>query len=179
MGYELIGPGDKAPDEIHVVIEIPAAGPPVKYEVDKDSNCLYVDRFMNVAMHYPANYGFVNQTLYDDGDPVDVLVLTPYPVVPGCVIKARPVAVLMTEDESGLDAKVLAVPTDKVSNHYYADVQDLADVPQRLQDESTHFFERYQDNEKGKWVKVSGWHGADAAREEIRKSIAAYEAQKG
>lgn len=176
MAYEHVGPGDKAPDEIDVIIEIPEAGPPVKYELDKDIHCLRVDRFMNVSMHYPANYGFVNQTLYDDGDPVDVLVLTPYPVIPGCVIKCRPVAVLMTEDESGMDAKLLAVPTDKVSNHYYSEMQDLAQVPQRLQDKITHFFERYKDNEKGKWVKVSGWYGAEKAKEEIRKSIEAYKA---
>ena len=175
MGYEAIGPGKNAPDEIHVIIEIPAGGDPVKYEVDKESNCLYVDRFMNVAMHYPANYGFVNKTLYDDGDPVDVLVATPYPVVAGSVIKCRPVAVLMTEDESGLDAKVLAVPTDKVSTGYYKDWKDLADVPERFQNEITHFFERYKDNEEGKWVKVTGWHGVERAKEEIQKSIDAYE----
>lgn len=174
MGYELVGPGKNAPEEIEVIIEIPAGGAPVKYEVDKKSNCLYVDRFMNVAMHYPANYGFVNKTLYDDGDPVDVLVLTPYPIVAGCVIKCRPVAVLMTEDESGLDAKVLAVPTDKVSTKYYEDVKDLDDVPVRLQKEITHFFERYKDNEEGKWVKVTGWHGAAKAKEEIQKSIDAF-----
>lgn len=174
MGYELVGPGDKAPDEIHVIIEIAAHGEPVKYEVDKDSNTLYVDRFMNVAMHYPANYGFVNKTLYDDGDPVDVLVVTPYDIVPGCVIKCRPVAVLMTEDESGLDAKILAVPTDKVSTGYYEDWRDLADVPERFQKKIVHFFERYKDNEDGKWVKVTGWFGAERAREEIRKSIEAY-----
>jgi inorganic pyrophosphatase len=174
MGYEAIGPGKNAPDEIHVIIEIAADGAPVKYEVDKESNTLYVDRFMNVAMHYPANYGFVNKTLYDDGDPVDVLVLTPYPVVAGCVIKARPIAVLMTEDESGMDAKILAVPTDKVSTGYYKDWKDLADVPERLQKQITHFFERYKDNEEGKWVKVTGWFGAEKAKEEIRNSIAAY-----
>lgn len=174
MGYEALGPGKNAPDEIQVIIEIPAGGAPVKYEVDKDSNCLFVDRFMNVAMHYPANYGFVNETLYDDGDPIDVLVLTPYPVVAGSVIKSRPVAVLMTEDESGLDAKVLCVPTDKVSTGYYKDMKDLADVPARLQAEITHFFERYKDNEEGKWVKVTGWEDAASAKKEIQKSIEAY-----
>lgn len=174
MGYELVGPGKKAPDEIDVIIEIAAHGEPVKYEIDKDSHTLYVDRFMNVAMHYPANYGFVNHTLYDDGDPVDVLVVTPYDIVPGCVIKCRPIAVLMTEDESGLDAKVLAVPTDKVSTGYYADWQDLDDIPARLQRKITHFFERYKDNEDGKWVKVAGWYGAERAKEEIQKSIDAY-----
>ncbi len=174
MGYEVIGPGDKAPDEIHVIIEIAANGDPVKYEIDKDSNMLYVDRFMNVAMHYPANYGFVNKTLYDDGDPVDVLVMTPFPVTPGCVIRCRPIAVLMTEDESGMDAKILAVPTDKVSTGYYEDWKDLADVPMRLQKKISHFFERYKDNEEGKWVKVTGWFGAERAKQEIRKSIEAY-----
>ncbi len=133
-----------------------------------------VDRFMNVAMHYPANYGYVPGTLYDDGDPVDVLVLTPHPIVPGCAIKCRPVAVLGTEDESGLDAKILAVPTDKVSTKYYADMQDLDDVPVRLQNEIQHFFERYKDLEEGKWVKVTGWEGAAKAKAEITKSIEAY-----
>ncbi len=178
MGYELVGPGHKAPDEIEVIIEIPENGPPVKYEIDKETQVLHVDRFMNVAMHYPANYGYVNHTLYDDGDPVDVLVMTPYPIGPGCVISCRPVAVLMTEDESGMDAKILAVPTDKVSTKYYEDMKDLDDVPQRMKDKISHFFERYKDNEDGKWVKVSGWFGADKAKEEIRKSIDAYAAAK-
>lgn len=177
MGYERLGPGSKAPDEFHVVIEIAASAGPVKYEIDKDSGCLMVDRFMNVAMHYPANYGYVPDTLYDDGDPVDVLVLTPHAIVPGSVIKCRAVAVLDTEDESGLDAKVLAVPTDKVSTRYYEDMRDLADVPQRLQDEIKHFFERYKDLEEGKWVKIAGWRDAEAARGEIVKSIEA--ARKG
>ncbi len=171
MGYERLGPGSKAPDEFYVVIEIAASAGPVKYEVDKESGCLMVDRFMNVAMHYPANYGYIPKTLYDDGDPVDVLVLTPHPIVPGSVIKCRAVAVLDTEDESGLDAKVLAVPTDKVSTGYYKDMRDLGDVPQRLQNEIQHFFERYKDLEEGKWVKVAGWRDAAAARAEIQKSI--------
>ena len=175
MGYEKLTPGKNAPDEIVVIIEIAAGGDPVKYEVDKDSGCLMVDRFMNVAMHYPANYGYVPATLFDDGDPVDVLVLTPYPVVPGSVIKCRPVAVLQTEDEGGNDAKVLAVPTDKVSTGYYKDMQDLSDVPERLQKEITHFFERYKDNEDGKWVKVSGWEGLAEAKAAIQKSIDQYE----
>ena len=174
MGYEKLTPGKNAPDEVMVVIEIAAGGDPVKYEVDKDSGCLMVHRFMNVAMHYPCNYGYVPNTLYDDGDPVDVLVLTPYPVVPGSVIKCRPVAVLGTEDEGGLDAKVLCVPTDKVSTGYYKHMQDLADVPERLQNEIKHFFERYKDLEDGKWVKVTGWEGAEAAKRDIQKSIDAY-----
>ena len=110
----------------------------------------------------------------EGGDPVDVLVLTPHPIVPGCAIKCRAVAVLDTEDESGMDAKVLAVPTDKVSTKYYADMKDLADVPERLQNEIRHFFERYKDLEEGKWVKIAGWRDAAAARDEITKSIDAY-----
>ena len=174
MGFEALGPGSKAPEEFHVVIEIAANTGPVKYEVDKETGLLFVDRFMNVSMHYPANYGYIPQTLYDDGDPTDVLVLTPHAVVPGSVIKCRAVAVLDTEDESGRDAKVLAVPTDKVSTKYYADMKDLADVPQRMQNEIKHFFERYKDLEEGKWVKIAGWRDAAEARSEISRSIEAY-----
>jgi len=174
MGFEALGPGSKAPEEFNVVIEITAYGPPVKYEVDKETGLLSVDRFMNVAMSYPVNYGFVPKTLYDDGDPVDVLVMTPHPIVPGSIIKCRAVAVLDTEDESGLDAKILAVPTDKVSTKYYADIKDLADVPTRKLNEIKHFYERYKDLEDGKWVKVSGWRDAAAAKGEIVKSIEAY-----
>ena len=174
MGFEALGPGSKAPEEFNVVIEITAYGPPVKYEVDKETGLLSVDRFMNVAMSYPANYGFVPKTLYDDGDPVDVLVMTPHPIVPGSIIKCRAVAVLDTEDESGLDAKILAVPTDKVSTKYYADIKDLADVPARKLNEIKHFYERYKDLEDGKWVKVSGWRDAAAAKGEVVKSIEAY-----
>lgn len=175
MGFETLGPGDKAPDEFYVVIEIAAYGPPVKYEVDKESGLLMVDRFMNVAMNYPANYGYVPKTLGGDGDPVDVLVLTPHPIIAGSVIKCRAVAVLDTTDEKGSDAKLLAVPTDKVSNHYYSSMKDLADVPERLKNEIQHFYEHYKDLEKGKWVKVAGWRDAAGAREEISNGIKAYQ----
>ena len=174
MSFKDLDPGKKAPDEFLVVIEIAANAGPVKYEVDKDTGLLIVDRFMNVAMHYPANYGYVPGTLYDDGDPVDVLVLTPHDIIPGSAIKCRAVAVLDTEDESGMDAKILAVPTDKVSTGYYKDMKDLSDVPERLQNEIRHFFERYKDLEEGKWVKISGWRDAAAAKGEISKSIEAY-----
>lgn len=174
MGYEALTPGKNPPEEINVVIEIAAGDNAVKYEIDKDTNCLMVDRFMNIAMHYPANYGFVPRTLYDDGDPVDVLVLTPEPVVPGSVIKARPVAMLDTEDEAGLDAKILCVPTDKVSTGYYSDVHDLADLNDRLKNRVQHFFEHYKDLEDGKWVKVTGWKDAAAAKDAITRSIEAY-----
>lgn len=175
MGFEALGPGSKAPEEFYVVIEIPAYGPPVKYEVDKDTGLLMVDRFMNVAMSYPANYGYIPKTLAGDGDPVDVLVMTPHPIVAGSVIKCRAVAVLDTEDEGGVDAKLLAVPTDKVSTGAYEHLRDLADVPERLQNEIRHFYERYKDLEKGKWVKVSGWRDAAAAREVIEGGIKAYQ----
>tara|TARA_R110000851_G_scaffold4645_6_gene19011 strand:- start:2340 stop:2870 length:531 start_codon:yes stop_codon:yes gene_type:complete len=173
MGFEHLSAGAQAPDEFIVVIEIPAYGPPVKYEVDKETGLLTVDRFMNVAMSYPANYGYIPKTLAGDGDPVDVLVLTPHPIVAGSVIKCRAVAVLDTEDESGTDAKLLAVPTDKISNGAYDHLRDLADVPERLKKEIVHFYERYKDLEKGKWVKVANWRDAAAAREEIVKGIAA------
>lgn len=174
MGYEALTPGKNPPEEINVIIEIVAGASPVKYEVDKDSHCLMVDRFMNVAMHYPANYGFVPRTLHGDGDPVDVLVLTPESVVPGAVIKCRPVAVLGTEDESGPDAKLLCVPTDKVSTDYYKHVRDLDDIDARLRNKIQHFFEHYKDAEEGKWVKITGWQGADEAKAEIMRSIEAY-----
>lgn len=174
MGYEALTPGKNPPEEINVVIEIAAGDNAVKYEVDKDSDCLMVDRFMNVAMHYPANYGFVPKTLYDDGDPVDVLVLTPEPIVPGSVIKARPVAMLDTEDEAGMDAKILCVPTDKISTGYYQAMRDLDDVSERLQNRIQHFFEHYKDLEEGKWVNVTGWHDVDAAKAAITRSIEAY-----
>lgn len=175
MGYETLTPGKNPPEEINVVIEIVEGSSSVKYEVDEDTNCLMVDRFMNVSMHYPANYGFVPKTLYDDGDPVDALVLTPEPIVPGSVIKCRPVAVLGTEDESGLDAKILAVPTDKISTDYYKDIRDLGDVDDRLQNRISHFFEHYKDHEDGKWSKVTDWENAAKAKAEIEKSIAAYD----
>lgn len=174
MGYEALTPGKNPPEEINVIIEIVEGASSVKYEVDKDSNVLMVDRFMNVAMHYPANYGFVPQTLYDDGDPVDVLVLTPEPIVAGSVIKCRPVAVLGTEDEAGLDAKIVCVPTDKISTGYYKDVKDLDDLDDRLKNKIQHFFEHYKDQEDGKWVKITGWEGAEKAKAEIVKSIEAY-----
>lgn len=174
MGIEKLGAGDKAPHEFWAVIEIPAFGPPVKYEVDKDTGLLMVDRFMNVAMSYPANYGFIPGTLGGDGDPVDVLVITPHPIVAGSVIKCRAVAVLDTTDEKGSDAKLLAVPTDKVSNGAYDHLQDLKDVPDRLKNEIQHFYERYKDLEKGKWVKVAGWRDAAGARQEITAGIQNY-----
>lgn len=173
MGYNTIPAGKDLPNDIYVAIEIPANASPIKYEIDKDMDALLVDRFMATPMFYPANYGYINNTLADDGDPLDVLVITPYPVVPGSVIRARPVGVLKMSDEAGGDEKLLAVPHEKLTQ-LYNDIQDIQDVPQLLKDQIVHFFEHYKDLEKGKWVKVEGWEDAESARAAILKSAAAY-----
>ena len=173
MSFNSIPAGKDLPNDVQVVIEIPANHSPIKYEIDKDMDCLLVDRFMATPMFYPANYGYIPNTLADDGDPLDVLVITPYPVQPGSVIRARPVGVLNMEDEAGEDAKLVAVPHEKLTQ-LYNDVQDVNDVPELLREQIKHFFENYKDLEKGKWVKVSGWGDADAARQMITDSAAAY-----
>ncbi|CCK77222.1 MAG: inorganic diphosphatase [Oleispira antarctica] len=173
MGYNTIPAGKDLPNDIYVAIEIPANASPIKYEIDKDMDALLVDRFMATPMFYPANYGYINNTLADDGDALDVLVITPYPVAPGSVIRARPVGVLKMSDEAGGDEKLLAVPHEKLTQ-LYNDIHDIDDVPQLLKDQIVHFFEHYKDLEKGKWVKVEGWENADAARAAIVKSAAAY-----
>lgn len=175
MGLSQVEAGSKLPDEFNVVIEIPMAADPVKYEVDKETGALFVDRFMTTAMHYPCNYGYVPQTLSDDGDPVDVLVVAPFPVVPGAVVRCRALGVLEMEDEAGGDAKVLAVPVAKLLPNY-AHLQTPQDLPQLDLDRIQHFFEHYKDLEKGKWVKVKGWAGPDAARAEIQQSADRYAA---
>lgn len=174
MGFNSVPAGKDVPNDVNVVIEIPANGAPIKYEVDKDSDAIFVDRFMATAMHYPVNYGYVPQTLSGDGDPVDVLVITPFPLQPGVVIRARPIGLLNMTDEAGTDAKVLAVPVDKLTP-LYKNVHAPEDVPQLLRDQITHFFEHYKDLEPGKWVKVVGWEGADAARKEIASGVANYQ----
>ena len=173
MSYNSISAGKDLPNDVYVVIEIPANHSPIKYEIDKDMDCLMVDRFMATPMFYPANYGYISDTLADDGDPLDVLVVTPYPVAPGSVIRARPVGVLNMEDEAGEDAKLVAVPHEKLTQ-LYNDVKDIDDVPQLLRDQIGHFFENYKDLEKGKWVKVKGWGNADEARQMILDSAEAY-----
>lgn len=173
MDLSKIPAGSNAPDDINVIIEIPANSSPVKYEVEEDSGAIFVDRFMAAPMFYPANYGFIPNTLADDGDALDVLVVTPYPVVPGSVIRCRPVGVLNMTDEAGGDAKVIAVPHDKVST-MYLDVKDIDDLPQLLRDQIKHFFENYKTLEVGKWMKVEDWGNAAAAKDAISKSIAAF-----
>ncbi len=170
MSYAHVSAGKNPPDDIFVVIEIPAQYSPIKYEVDKDADALVVDRFLGTAMFYPANYGYIPQTLSEDGDPLDVLVVTPHPVVPGSVIRARPVGKLVMEDESGIDAKLIAVPHDKLTP-LYRHIQEVQDLPDLLLAQIKHFFEHYKDLEPGKWVKVTGWEGRDSARAEIVKSL--------
>ncbi|MBT1451711.1 inorganic diphosphatase [Glaciecola sp. XM2] len=174
MSLNDVPAGSNLPDEVNVIIEIPAFSSPVKYEVDKDSGTLFVDRFMGTCMQYPLNYGYVNNTLSDDGDAVDVLVMTPHPLLAGSVIKCRPVGVLNMTDESGEDAKVIAVPVAKLSQSYN-DIQDVDDVPQLIKDQVEHFFSHYKDLEKGKWVKIDGWAGIDAAKAEIVSSAQRYQ----
>ena len=173
MSLHNVTPGERAPEEFNVIIEIPMNADPIKYEVDKESGALFVDRFMSTAMHYPCNYGYVPQTLSDDGDPVDVLVITPFPLAPGVVVTCRPIGMLKMEDEAGGDAKLLAVPIDKILGIYthWQKPEDMNDL--RLQ-QIQHFFEHYKDLEAGKWVKISGWAGPEAARDEVRTGIASY-----
>jgi len=172
MALDSVPPGSKAPEEFNVIIEIPMNADPIKYEVDKATSAIFVDRFMSTAMHYPSNYGYVPQTLSGDGDPVDVLVITPVPLIPGVVVTCRPIGLLKMQDEAGDDAKVLAVPIPKILSLYnWQKPEDLS--PARL-NTIAHFFEHYKDLEPGKWVKVLGWEGPDAARKEIMDGIAAY-----
>lgn len=174
MSLNAVPAGKKLPDEVNVIIEIPAHADPVKYEVDKDSGALFVDRFMATCMHYPTNYGYVPNTLSDDGDPVDVLVITPFPLLSGSVISVRPIGVLKMTDESGEDAKVLAVPIDKLST-IYRDVHKIEDVQPLLLHQIEHFFEHYKDLEPNKWVKIEGWFGPEDAKEEITSSVTRFE----
>ncbi len=181
MSLHNVTPGPKAPDEFNVIIEIPMNGDPIKYEVDHESGALFVDRFMSTAMHYPTNYGYVPNTLAADGDPVDVLVITPVPLIPGVVVTCRPIGMLKMDDEAGGDNKLIAVPIQKILPLYssWNKPEDLN--PMRLKS-IQHFFEHYKDLEPGKWVKVTGWEGPEAAKQEVVDGMAAYDrelAKKG
>ncbi len=174
MNLDRVGSGRDLPDEFNVIIEIPMNADPIKYEVDKETGALFVDRFMMTAMHYPCNYGYIPRTISEDGDPVDVLVITPVPVTVGAVIRCRPLGMLKMDDEAGGDAKLLAVPVDKVLPIYkhWSKPEDLQ--PERLM-QIQHFFEHYKDLEPGKWVKVAGWFGPEHARTEIMAGVARYQ----
>ena len=173
MSLNSVSSGRNLPDDFNVIIEIPAHGEPIKYEVDKESGAMFVDRFMSTAMHYPCNYGYIPHTLSEDGDPVDVLVVTPIPLITGVVVRCRPVGMLKMTDEAGVDAKLLAVPVDKLCGLYQG-VNKPEDMQPLLLAQIAHFFEHYKDLEKGKWVKVEGWAGVDDARAEILAGVERY-----
>ncbi|MBP6596152.1 MAG: inorganic diphosphatase [Arenimonas sp.] len=175
MALDLVATGRDVPNEINVVIEIPKDAEPVKYEVDKATGAIFVDRILSTPMRYPCNYGYVPHTLCGDGDPVDVLVILPLPLIPGSVIRCRPVGMLKMKDEAGEDTKLIAVPIDKVFGGY-AHIKDIDQVSGHWLERIGHFFEHYKDLEKGKWVKLDGWEGVDAARREIMDSVERFEA---
>ncbi|RYZ80551.1 MAG: inorganic diphosphatase [Moraxellaceae bacterium] len=176
MSFEKVPAGKSLPDDFYVVIEIPLNSG-IKYEIEKDADALFVDRLVSTSMHYPANYGYIPQTLCGDGDAADVLVLFPEPVQAGSVIRCRPIGVLNMTDEAGEDAKILAVPHDKLTT-LYSNVKTVADLPQIVLATIGHFFEHYKDLEKGKWVKVGEWGDVDAARKEILDAAERYKATK-
>lgn len=174
MSLNKVPSGKNLPDDFNVIIEIPMHGEPVKYEVDKESGAIFVDRFMNTAMHYPCNYGYIPHTLCGDGDPADVLVVTPIALQTGVVVRCRPLGVLKMTDEGGQDAKLLAVPVDKLCT-LYRDVKDYKDLPEITIKQISHFFQHYKDLEPNKWVKIDGWFGIEEAREEIMSSVSNYQ----
>jgi inorganic pyrophosphatase len=177
MNLDRVTSGKKLPNDINVIIEIPAQADPIKYEVDKETGALFVDRFVSTAMHYPCNYGYIPRTLADDGDPVDVLVVTPFPLHPGVVVRCRPIGMLAMTDEAGGDTKLLAVPIDKLTPLYRA-IETPRDLPPEMLAQITHFFAHYKDLEPGKWVKVEGWLGPEEAKKEINDGVKRYKSQR-
>lgn len=171
MQIDAISIGDNPPHDVNVIIEVPLGGQPIKYELDKKAGTLIVDRFLYTPMSYPGNYGFVPHTLSDDGDPIDVLVCNTRPLIPGCVINARPIGVLIMEDNSGQDEKVIAVPSPHTTKRYDG-IHDFSDMPDITLKQIQHFFEHYKDLEPGKWVKIGDWMNASAARDFIEQAIA-------
>ena len=170
MDIGKIRPGQNPPHDINVIVEIPQGGEPVKYELDKASGAIFVDRFLHTAMFYPGNYGFVPHTLAEDGDPIDVLIVGPVPVVPGAVVRCRPIGGLLMEDEAGPDEKIIAVPVDAL-HPFYTNVRSHEDLPAILCEQIAHFFSHYKDLEKGKWVKVARWVGPDDAGRLVMAAI--------
>lgn len=173
MNLDRVTPGDRVPDEINVIVEIPAHSEPVKYEVDKATGAMFVDRFMSTAMRYPCNYGYIPHSLSPDGDPLDVLVVTPAPVISGAVVRCRPVGMLRMTDEKGGDAKVLAVPIDRLCA-LYRQVIAPQDMPEMLLAQIAHFFAHYKDLEPNHWAKVDGWTGPAEAKAEIVADVERY-----
>jgi inorganic pyrophosphatase len=177
MRIDAIKIGNNPPEDVNVIVEVPVGGDPIKYELDKEAGALVVDRFLYTPMHYPGNYGFVPHTLSEDGDPIDVLIASTRPLVPGCVINVRPIGVLMMEDNSGKDEKIIAVPSPKLTLRYEK-VHEYTDMPDITIKQIEHFFEHYKDLEPGKWVKLDGWRGATDARRLIVEAIERYKATK-
>ena len=177
MALNNVPSGNSLPNDFNVIIEIPMDADPVKYEVDKDSGAIFVDRFMSTAMHYPCNYGYIPHTISGDGDPVDVLVLAQFPLPPGVVVRCRPVGMLDMEDEAGGDAKLLAVPVDKLTT-MYRQVVSTRDLQPMILDQIAHFFAHYKDLEPGKFVKVKGWLGVEEAKQEIMAGVARFKEAK-
>jgi inorganic pyrophosphatase len=173
MNLDRVDSGRDVPNEFNVIIEIPMHSDPIKYEVDKETGALFVDRFMSTAMRYPCNYGYVPRTIAGDGDPVDVLVVAPFAVTTGAVIRCRTIGVLQMQDEAGSDAKLIAVPIEKVLP-IYKNLKDINDLAIERRAQIQHFFEHYKDLEAGKWVKVLGWGGVAEAQAEIVDGIARY-----
>jgi len=171
MNINKINIGKNIPHSFNVIIEVSMNSNPVKYEIDKDSGAIMVDRFIATPMHYPCNYGFIPNTLSDDGDPIDVLVISEFPVLPGAVIASKAVAVLVMEDEKGMDEKIIAVP-DHAMNSQYSNIDDVESIPDIIKNKISHFFERYKDLEKGKWVKIKSFEGKNKAISLIKEAIA-------
>lgn len=177
MDINKISIGEDAPRDVNVIIENPMGGVPVKYELDKESGAVFVDRFIHTSMVYPGNYGFIPHTMSGDGDPVDVLVVARKPVMPGAVMPVRPVGVLLMEDDGGMDEKIIAVPADRL-HPYHADVKEHTDLRQVNREQIEHFFAHYKDLEPGKWSKTLGWHGTEKAHELILEGIERAKAEK-
>lgn len=173
MNIDRVDSGRDIPNDINVIVEIPMHADPIKYEVDKKTGALFVDRFMMTAMRYPCNYGYIPRTIADDGDPVDVLVITPFAVTTGAVIRCRPVGVLKMQDEAGGDAKLLAVPIDRILP-IYKHIKTIKDIAPENLERIRHFFEHYKDLEAGKWVKIIGWGGPEDAAQEILEGLERY-----
>lgn len=176
MRIEAISIGKNPPDDVNVIIEVPVGGQPIKYEMDKEAGALIVDRFLYTPMTYPGNYGFVPHTLSEDGDPIDVLVCNTRPLLPGCVIKVRPIGVMVMEDDGGKDEKIIAVPVQKLTRRYDK-VENYTDLPEITLKQIEHFFEHYKDLEPGKWVKIGGWQDVSVAKKLIVEAIERYKAQ--
>ena len=173
MNLDRVNSGRDLPDDFNVIIEIPMNADPVKYEIDKETGAMFVDRFMSTAMHYPCNYGYIPHTLSEDGDPVDVLVISPVPLVIGVVVRCRPLGMLKMTDEAGEDGKILAVPVDKLCS-LYSKIESHEDLPELITSQISHFFAHYKDLEIGKWVKIDGWVGVKEAKEEILNGAKCY-----